>query len=366
MTPKNRFYNVFMSNIYDIWLNHFSQLGVIDELKTCHHAVTEDDVFHNGETMKVVNLSPWHHEGVWDHIHMVLEEAESLSDDTIVHVLALLHDVAKCFSRKYIPEKNKVRMTGHELGSALMSVNFLKKHYPDKALMMLKVVTLHIMGLRGDNIYEYETDEEVLHYLKLLNTADSLGRIAEDTKDRAGALRRCEEAFAKWIPQEQTVLENNSEKTYTLLLGIPGSGKSTFLKDYEGEVFSHDATLERIAEEKFGIVNNYNEAFKAVQESKTNWVVQTVDASLRALKEHDNVCLDATNLTKKKRVSIAKRARKAGAHVEFVMFWRDWFDCWDCRNSGDKSIPLGVFKGMIESFSYPSNKEYDSIRHIII
>lgn len=354
-----------MTKNYDIWFDYFNDLGVIDDLKNSHHGVVSNDLNHDGKTMDLIHLNPYHHESVWDHVHMVRDEALALSDDPIVEMLALLHDVAKPFMRFYNEKNNRVRFSGHELGSALFSVNFLKEHFPDHAEMMLKVITLHIMGLRGDNIYEFESDPEVIHYLELLNTADSLGRIAEDTKDRAGALARVRDAVDNWILVEQTVVEA-TDKTYTVLIGIPGSGKSTFLKDYEGEVFNHDDTMVRIAEEKFGIVDNYNEAFKTVRGANIDWVPRTVEASLQALKTHDDVCLDATNMTKKKRSSIAKRARRAGAKVKFVMFWRDWFDCLDCRSKGDKTIPLGVYKGMINSFTYPSIAEYDEIEHIII
>ena len=329
--------------------------GVWQELEETHHAVTERDFNPKSITNNVVKQNPYHHENVMNHIMMVFLEAEEFGKE--VQQLALLHDIAKPYMRYYIEEKQRARFTGHEYGSALFSVNFLKERYPDKVLSFLKVISMHIMAYTG-NPYEYDLDEYEIDLLKKLNTADNRGRFSDDPKEMK---------FENWVPVEDQT-EVTGDKLYEILIGIPGSGKSSYTNELpvKAKVFSTDARMEEIANAKFGIVDNYNEAFNAMSSSNLNWVGHTVDDSLRELRETNHVVLDATNLTKKKRGNIAKRARREGARVKYVMFWRDFQDCLACRSDGDKTIPNGVWKRMISSFTYPSSKEYDEIEHVVV
>jgi len=320
-------------------------------IETAHHSMVQDDLDGSGN-ITVFKEFQWHKESILEHVQTVSKEARKF-DNEDVHLLADLHDVAKPFLRFVDLERMTVRFAGHEYGSALFSVNFLKKHRPDKVLSFLKIISLHVNSFR-DNLMEFDLNEEEIELMKMLNLADNRGRISENP---------VELSFDGWKPVQKTVTESNKE--FTFLLGIPGAGKSFYTAKQDGLVFSTDEYMERMAKEIFGDRGNYNQHFALMSENKINWVEKCVNDAVNALKHSDMVILDATNLTKSKRQGIVQRARKAGAKVKFVMFWRDFMDCVNCRK-GEKEIPLGVYKRMISSFTYPSVFEYDTLEHVVV
>jgi len=159
---------------------------------------------------------------------------------------------------------------------------------------------------------------------------------------------------------------SDTPQSYTMLIGVPGCGKSTFAATLDPQtVFSTDSRLLEIAERDFGIVGDYNAAFKVVSENKINWTGQLIEDSIKALDHNSEVVLDATNMSKKNRISIGNRARKKGAAIRYIMFWRDLNACRKPR-ADNKFIGDFVYKRMINSFCYPKIDEYDSLKHIVI
>jgi predicted kinase len=347
-----------MDKLYQSWFEYFDGIGVIEKLRSSQHGVTEHDVLGNGNRDKVLTLNPWHHEGVWDHIHMVYENSIKTGNE-YVKLLALAHDVAKDFQRFFVPDKNRVRFAGHEYASALFSINFLREQgiKGDDLVSLLKILTLHVASY-NDNAYEYDLNYSEIDLLKMLNTCDNAGRICANPRELD---------FKNWVEVDIEQSEETDKPVYTICIGLPCSGKSTYASnEYNGRVFSTDSYMETVAEKMFGVQDNYNLAFQKMFEAKINWVGQLIDNSLKYLKETGEDCLlDATNLTKKKRKSISDRARKLGAHVEYVMFWRDFSECVTTIRP-NKTIPRHVFKSMLSSFTYPKKYEYDSIRHIVV
>ena len=331
--------------------------NVWDDICSAHHGTVQDDLDGSGD-QTLVRLNPYHHESVYDHVHMVYEESLKSGDDRIA-LLASVHDIAKAYCRFYNENNGRVRFAGHEYASALFSINFLRQFVPEEELISyLKVLTLHVVSY-GENPHNYDLNETELELLKGLNIADNAGRICEDRNDLP---------FDEWVPVEENTKVFGDAPEYTILVGIPGSGKSHYTNGgYMGKVFSTDDYMEKTAEIMFGVKDDYNLAFQKMSGAKINWVGQTIDNSLYHLKETGEDCLlDATNLTKKKRSNIAKRARKLGAHVKYVMVWRDFSECVGCRSSGEKNIPEGVFKRMFTSFTYPKKSEYDTIEHVVV
>jgi predicted kinase len=320
------------------------------------HGVVQDDVDGSGDNT-LIRVNPYHNEPVYDHVHMVYDKAVKTGNPK-VELLASVHDIAKGHLRFYDRDTNRVRFNGHEYGSALFSVNFLREQgiIGDELLSFLKIITLHVISYK-ENPYMYDLHDEEIELLKALNLCDNEGRICSECRTLD---------FSKWEPVDikQSAITDNH---FVIMVGIPFSGKSSYTNDFGGKVFSTDMHLEVEAEKRFGIVDNYNEAFRVMSENKINWVGNTVDQALKHFKDTKQATLlDATNLTKGKRSSIATRARKLGAQVKYVMCWRDFSECVQGRSTSEKTIPLSVFKRMLSSFTYPTREEYDSIEHIVI
>jgi predicted kinase len=329
--------------------------NVWGDIMTAHHGVVQGDLDGSGD-QTLLHLNPYHEESVWDHIHMVYENAVK-TGNPYVELLASVHDIAKPFMRFFVKDKNRVRFSGHEYASALFSINFLREQgiKGDDLVSFLKILTLHVASY-NDNAYEYDLNASEMDLLKMLNTCDNDGRICDNPQVLD---------FSKWdeVDIEQS---EETENAFVIMCGIPGSGKSHYTYEFEGRVFSTDQYMQDLARVMFGVEDDYKEAFTKMSEAKVNWVGKCVELALNHYKDTGEATLyDATNLTKKKRKSIADRARKLGAHVKYVMVWRDFSNCVGCR-SGEKTIPEAVFKRMLNSFTYPTRHEYDSIEHVVV
>jgi predicted kinase len=330
--------------------------NVWDDICSAHHGVVQGDL-DGTDNNRLVTLNPYHHESVLDHVYMVYENAVKTGDPN-VELLASAHDVAKPFMRYYNKDNNRVRFSGHEYASALFSINFLREQgiTGRDLVSFLKILTLHVASYH-DNACDYDLDDGELELLRALNTVDNAGRICAEPRELD---------FKNWEPVHY-LKKAECDNPFVIMIGLPGSGKSTYTESFQGKVFSTDAYLMDLARVMFTIEDDYNKAFTVMSEKKINWVGKCTDLALKHFNDTGEATLyDATNLTKKKRSNIAKRARKLGAHVKYVMVWRDFSECVECRSSDEKSIPRGVFKRMLSSFTYPKKSEYDSIEHVVV
>jgi predicted kinase len=155
-------------------------------------------------------------------------------------------------------------------------------------------------------------------------------------------------------------------KQFVMLVGVPGSGKSTIARNHFKDYAYHstDNKLEEIARLKYNIENDYCDAFRTLSKNGDDWVAKTIEDAMLSL-EQKNVVYDATNLTKK-RNNVIKLAREKGATVTLFFVWRDLNTCIKARKNPDKYIPTEVILNMANSFVYPTKDEYDNIMHKII
>ena len=150
---------------------------------------------------------------------------------------------------------------------------------------------------------------------------------------------------------------------YTMLIGVPASGKSTWRNANAGhaEIISTDDIIEKIAASNG---QTYNDAFKdnikfATQIAKQR-IVEAFNADL-------DVVHDQTNITKKSRKS--KLALVPENYTKIAVFfptpeWDEHKQRLDSRPG--KSIPWNVLNGMIRSLEEPSYDEgFDEIIEII-
>lgn len=141
-----------------------------------------------------------------------------------------------------------------------------------------------------------------------------------------------------------------------ILVGVPGSGKSTYLKaniiDVE-TVASSDNTIETIAEE-YGFT--YSEAFKDLIGFATK--VFEDDLGL-AIDNDDDIAIDRTNLTPKVRKRFIDMFKKAGYTVTAVVFETPDEEEWKLRLNSrpGKHIPQDVLNSMVKNFVYPTLDE---------
>lgn len=150
----------------------------------------------------------------------------------------------------------------------------------------------------------------------------------------------------------------------TVLVGLPGLGKSTYVKSllkFNSDVFvySTDQFIEEAAE-VFGI--SYDEAFSDNIDAATKAMNSLLE---EAILDHKDIIWDQTNLGVGKRRKIINRMKQAGYRVECECFippeagwisdqkvWRDRL-----KNRPGKTIPDDVLNTMLNSYVEPSIEE---------
>ncbi len=282
-----------------------------------------------------------------------------------LQILALLHDIGKPMMKtqteEAINETPKTRFFGHEYCSALRSINFLKKHYQgEKLIKMLNVITLHLIRDKDClKVREYTNDEETLRLHMGLSMCDTFGRISDD--NYKNEYDNIPKLFASIQDEPKVINDISGKQTFTMLIGVPGTTKSSHAANY-GKVFSPDAKLLELFP-----AATYNKSFALGKDSSINWVEQSfLNLEQHARTTKENVVWDATNLSAKRRRGLIIRARKLNMAIKYVIFWRDLEECLACRCAGDKFLSLDTFKQMMANFSYPKMNEYDVLENVIV
>ena len=151
-----------------------------------------------------------------------------------------------------------------------------------------------------------------------------------------------------------------------MLIGLPGSGKSTFLKrmgivhaPFNGvSVLSTDRFIEEIAD-RTG--KTYNEVFKKAIGDAT--IQLNRDLHL-AIERGNNIFWDQTNFTVKSRADKLKRIPRGYLKTAVELLLPEdmaiWYERLDSRIG--KNIPANVLDSMFMTYQTPTTKEgFDTI-----
>jgi|SRR6185312_13202954 len=161
-------------------------------------------------------------------------------------------------------------------------------------------------------------------------------------------------------------MQNNTLPEIQILIGLPGSGKSTYVRqlEYKSQIKYSIISTDDVVE-IFGFMMNrkYSQIWKDLIDS----VTKIVKIQFRlALEDKSNILYDQTNLTAEKRKSILTKV-PAGYRKIAVVF-NPPFDVIKERlvtraqNTG-KVISLNIVEDMQKRFEYPTLEEgFDEIR----
>ena len=148
----------------------------------------------------------------------------------------------------------------------------------------------------------------------------------------------------------------------TILVGVPGSGKSTWMQDQEISdnryVASTDAIIEQIAG---GFNMTYNEGFKNLIDfaEQVMWKELGVFA-----KDRERIYVDRTNLTAKSRQKFITALKPYGYEFDAVVFpmpgtdkltEEEWFRRLDSRKG--KTIDNRILASMVNNYEMPLQSE---------
>ena len=141
--------------------------------------------------------------------------------------------------------------------------------------------------------------------------------------------------------------------TLYITVGLPGSGKSTYAKN-----FIKDKEIEYLSSDSLRAVYGKDETDQSVTSIVFGHIKRKVD---EFLKDGKNVLVDATSVNRKERSDYIKTAKKYDAKVVAIVFKMDRQGLID-RNKkrgeqGGRVVPDFVIDKMLNKFEEPSYDE---------
>jgi len=341
-----------------------------------------DNLKQNNHTIEGVNsYNPYHLEdNTLAHTMLVCKEAHNQSK--IAKITALFHDLGKPLATA-IKDGNKVIMYGHEGISFYLSIKPLKE-LKDLGIineyemnMCLFIINKHSMlfdFISEDGMLKKETkifdkfnDVQTFQNLLLQVNNDTNGRFSLDNTPTL-KVNDLVQRYNKYKDFKLEKIEDN-KPTITVLIGVPGSGKSTYLMDKydKGIIISRDDMLMKYAK-KYNIKGNYKLVWKQLTEDDHKNIDKMVEHSFQdAFKRSCDIIIDMTNTSPKtQRKWVNKTNKKYNSKA--IVFCTDFDEIFERLEKREvvtgKSIPKDVVINMMKSLSVPDYGTFDEIEYI--
>lgn len=139
---------------------------------------------------------------------------------------------------------------------------------------------------------------------------------------------------------------------FLMLVGLPGSGKSTYIEKYYSSYHVHSS--DAIREELSGDINNQD-----INKQVFSTLHKRVKDDLVA---GHNVVYDATNISWKRRKAFLQELKNINCHKECVLMATPFELCVQRNNERDHVVPYFVIERMYKNFDIPwYNEGWDSI-----
>lgn len=146
----------------------------------------------------------------------------------------------------------------------------------------------------------------------------------------------------------------NKKPVLTFLIGLPGSGKSTWAETHKNELNAVIHSSDSIRAE-FGNIND---------QSKNNEVFQILFKRVKEdLLNGKNVILDATNLRRKNRLHFMKQIQNVPCEIICMLFATPYEICLKNNKNRERKVPGKVITRMLKNFNIPCKQEgFDDIQ----
>lgn len=341
------------------------QTDIFYAMKNCDHGDLE-------------HKNPYHLEGsVWKHTEMVMDALEDKDVNNMV--AALLHDVGKIYTREKIDDR--VWFKQHQSRGTFEAIDILidmEKYfeYSLNKINILNIINLHHLFFdhlkNGKNIDEdsieilvkklYGFGYKFFLNLKNVCIADIHGRQSKYGQlDTEELIIRTHDKLYEFFDKKQYTEKNNSPQVI-FLIGLPYSGKTTFIKKYllnKNYVYiSRDDLITNVYPDI-----PYHEAFAKVNHEEINNQFQ--QNLVETVRKRSNFIIDMTNLSRKSRrqkLSYIPNQYKKIAIVNYVGK-KELKRRMEERS--DKIIGMEALDTMINSFTVPLFDEFDEIQYTI-
>jgi predicted kinase len=153
------------------------------------------------------------------------------------------------------------------------------------------------------------------------------------------------------------MIPNDKKNALILLVGISGSGKSTW-----GKKFSQDNNITYLSSDEYRAKFGKNEDDQSVTPQVFAYLKRKVD---ELLSQGKSVMVDATNLTKRDRKDFLDSANKTETYKIAVVFEvsRDELVARQEKRAsvGGRRVPDWVIDKMINKYQRPDETEFDKV-----
>lgn len=335
---------------------------------------------------------PTHHaEGdVWVHTRMVCEAMiampawRSLPERERATVLAaaVFHDIAKPATTRCDAD-GRITAHGHSRRGALMARSELYRMGVPFALRESVVSLVAVHQLPFFLIDDRDARRRAIglshrtrcDHLAILAEADMRGRVCEDASralDNVALFRAlCEEDgvlrapwdFANATSRFEFFRRPDRDPTYaawegdegfevTLLSGLPGAGKDTWVRDHGGgrEVISLDALRDALDAEPTG--------------DQGAVVIAAKERARAMLRRREGFIWNATNLTRQRRSELVALCADYGARVRIVYVESPWRELLSQNRARERRVPEAVLEGMLSRWEVPDATEAHRVEFV--
>ena len=335
---------------------------------------------------------PVHHaEGdVWVHTRMVCETMiampswRALPERERATVLAagIFHDIAKPATTRCDAD-GRITAHGHSRRGALMARSELYRMGVPFALRESVVSLVAVHQLPFFLIDERDARRRAIglsyrtrcDHLAILAEADMRGRVCEDASralDNVALFRAlCEEdgvLRAPWDFANETsrfeffqrperdpsyaAWEGDEGFEVTLLSGLPGAGKDTWVRTHGGgrEVISLDALRDALDAEPTG--------------DQGAVVTAAKERARVMLRRREGFIWNATNLTRQRRSELVALCTDYGARVRIVYVESPWRELLSQNRARERRVPEAAIEGMLSRWEVPDATEAHRVEYV--
>ncbi|WP_084571374.1 AAA family ATPase [Deinococcus misasensis] len=350
----------------------------------------------------------WHAEGSVDiHTALVLQELSKILQEgdftpyerLTLTFAALLHDIGKANTTRF--REGRMVSPGHAVvGRDYLSLRLLSAGFSAELVRRVIALVGHhhdpkhfVVKNAPERMYRRLARTTELPLLYFLEQADIRGRWASDLEDQLQWLDlfklQCEEyglwdedPHQAWLepirdqeayvqqsaildyeegrifsPEEaisRSYLWRNRPSELTVLCGLSGSGKSTWIKENhpDTQVISMDDLREDLSGDRG-------------DQSINGQVWQQAREDLKkALREGRKVIWDATNIRKLSRERLVNLGLDYHAHVKMVVFQVAPEEAIKRNRLREHAVPAGVIASQVQGFQFPELFEAHEVQYI--
>ena len=343
----------------------------------------------------------WHSEGnAWEHTTLVVHQMERLLkegapfrnsvteeafnkypiNDTALLVAALCHDLGKATTTKWDDGLKEYKTKNHGLeGERITRKLFFDE--PDINLrericwLVRQHMALHHIFDVDSKVYErmmrlYFDRGNILE-LCYLNYADSTGSINDESRNGDDFINnRIERVLTSDFSASLTHFDLESHyygainastatspKVY-VMLGIAGSGKSTWIQENHPElpVISRDIIREELGYVKHG------EKAKLGKKEESKVSEAFMQKAIKCLENGEDIIIDNLNLTKRYRDAYHKDFLRFAPYYEYVYVEAPTIEDNVARRNGQ--IPKPEIYRMLDNMEFPEPHEYNKLTFV--